>query len=51
VAEAELYVADLASRWTLVTDTRVVEVDRPANYELVLGADPWCWTPRPLEVN
>lgn len=25
-------VADLARRWTLVTDTRVVEVDDPVNY-------------------
>ena len=26
-AEAETYVADLAMRWTLVRDTRVVEAD------------------------
>lgn len=30
--EAAAYVADLARRWTLVRDTRVIEVDRPANY-------------------
>jgi len=32
--EAELYVADLAIRWTLVTDTRVVESDDPVNYRI-----------------
>jgi hypothetical protein len=36
--EAEIYVADLARRWTLVTDTRVVEwPEEPANYEIVDG--------------
>jgi len=30
--EAAEYVADLAGRWTLVRDTRVVETDEPANY-------------------
>jgi hypothetical protein len=30
--EARLYVSDLASRWTLVTDTRVVESGEPVNY-------------------
>jgi hypothetical protein len=29
--EAELYVADLARRWTLVRETRVVETDAPVN--------------------
>jgi len=37
-AEAEAYAADLASRWLLVTDTRVVESDDAVNYELVDGA-------------
>jgi hypothetical protein len=32
--EAEHYVSDLAWRWTLVTDTRVVESDEPVNYRL-----------------
>ena len=31
--EAENYVADLAIRWTLVVDTRVVESDDPVNYK------------------
>jgi hypothetical protein len=35
--EAELYVLDLALRWTLVGDIRVVESDEPVNYELVDG--------------
>lgn len=35
--EAELYVADLARRWLLVTDTRVIESDDPINYEIVDG--------------
>ena len=30
--EAEAYVFDLACRWTLVRDTRVVESDDPVNY-------------------
>lgn len=30
--EAEGYVADLFQRWTLVTDTRVVESTDPVNY-------------------
>jgi len=30
--EAERYADDLAWRWTLVRDTRVVESDEPANY-------------------
>ncbi len=30
--EAELYARDLASRWMLVTATRIVESDDPANY-------------------
>ena len=30
--EAEMYVLDLAYRWTLVTDTRTVECDEPVNY-------------------
>jgi len=29
--EAEIYVKDLARRWTLVTDTRVVESTDPVN--------------------
>jgi hypothetical protein len=31
-AEAEHYVANLAYRWTLVRNTRVVECDDPVNY-------------------
>jgi len=34
-AEAERYVADLAMRWTLVYDTRVVETEDPVNYAIV----------------
>jgi hypothetical protein len=30
--EAEFYVADLFQRWTLVTQTRVIESDDPVNY-------------------
>jgi hypothetical protein len=33
--EAEIYVKDLFHRWTLVTDTRVVECDDPVNSRLV----------------
>ena len=33
--EAEIYVIDLMRRWTLVTDTRVVESDEPVNYKIV----------------
>lgn len=36
-AEAEANVAALAARWTLVTDTRVVECDDPVNYKWVDG--------------
>ena len=36
--EATANVADLMSRWMLVTATRVVEVDEPANYAWVDGA-------------
>lgn len=34
-AEAEAYVADLAMRWTLVRDVRVVESPDPVNYAIV----------------
>lgn len=33
--EAEIYVHDLANRWTLVRDTRVVESSDPVNYAIV----------------
>jgi hypothetical protein len=36
-AEAEANVANLAMRWTLVRDTRVVESDEPINYAWVEG--------------
>jgi len=36
-AEAENYVADLAMRWTLVRDTRVVESSDPVNYSFTNG--------------
>ena len=35
--EAEVYAADLASRWVLVRDRRVVECEDPVNYEIVDG--------------
>lgn len=35
--EAEVYVVDLARRWTLVTETRVVESDEPVNRKIVDG--------------
>ena len=35
--EAEVYVADLARRWLLVTDTRVIESDDPVTDEIVDG--------------
>jgi hypothetical protein len=36
-AEAEANVRDLAYRWTLVRDFRVVESDDPVNYSWVAG--------------
>jgi len=33
-ADAEIYVAELAHRWTAVLDTRVVESDDPVNRKL-----------------
>ena len=33
--EARAYVYDLAMRWTLVIDTRVVESDDPVTYAIV----------------
>ena len=36
-AEAEIYAADLASRWLLVTETRTIESDDAANYEIADG--------------
>jgi len=35
--EAKAYVADLFSRWTMVTKTRVVESTEPVNYHWVNG--------------
>jgi hypothetical protein len=35
--EAELWVADLERRWTLVRDTRVVESDEPVNAKVEDG--------------
>lgn len=35
--EAEVYVADLKRRWTLVTSTRVVRSDDPVTHEIVDG--------------
>lgn len=35
--EAEKNVADLRSRWLLVTETRVVESDEPVNYKWIEG--------------
>lgn len=35
--EAAGYVADLARRWILVRDTRVVPVDKPPNYRWIHG--------------
>jgi hypothetical protein len=35
--EAQIYVLDLAMRWTSVRDTRVVESDDPVTYEIVDG--------------
>jgi hypothetical protein len=35
--EAEANVLDLAMRWTLVRDTRVVESDEPVNYTWIDG--------------
>lgn len=35
--EAKLYVADLASRWTLVRETRVVESNDPISYRIEHG--------------
>jgi len=35
--EAQSYLKDLARRWTIVRDTRVVEVDEEPNYKWVNG--------------
>ena len=35
--EAQAYVVDLARRWTLVVETRVVECNEPVNAQLVGG--------------
>ena len=35
--QAEAYAVDLACRWTLVTDRRVVESDDPVNYKFIGG--------------
>ncbi len=35
--EAQVYVADLALRWTAVRDTRVVESDDPVTHRMVAG--------------
>ena len=36
-AEAEVYVKDLARRWVLVRETRVVASDDPVNYKIRSG--------------
>lgn len=36
-SEAEIYVSDLALRWTLVRDTRVVPTDEKPNYRIENG--------------
>ena len=36
-AEAQVYVADLALRWTAVMDTRVVESDEPVSHRMIAG--------------
>jgi hypothetical protein len=36
-AAAEIGSADLANRWLMVRDWRVVESDDPANYDIVNG--------------
>lgn len=36
-AEADAYVKDLARRWTLVRETRVVQSDDPVNYKIENG--------------
>jgi hypothetical protein len=38
--EAETYAQDLSYRWTLVRQTRTVEVPEPASY---------CWTPQGVQ--
>ena len=35
--QADAYVRDLAFRWTLVRQTRVVESEEPVNYRFVEG--------------
>jgi hypothetical protein len=35
--EAEIYALDLALRWTLVTNTRILQSDESVNYELREG--------------
>jgi hypothetical protein len=34
-SEAERYVADLMQRWTLVTDTRVIECEDPVTARII----------------
>ena len=47
--EAEDYVLDLGLRWTAVVDTRVIEVDEPANYTWVPRYGARAILPRPSE--
>lgn len=37
--EAQVYVADLERRWTLVRDTRVVQSDDPVSHQLQVSPD------------
>lgn len=46
-ANAEAYVRDLARRWTLVRETRVVECDDPVSYTWHEDVGPVACAPNP----
>lgn len=46
--EAQIYVNDLAMRWLLVRETRVVPSDEPVNYAMV-EFQPHMWQLRAIE--
>jgi hypothetical protein len=47
LVEASEYVNDLMFRWTMVTDTRVVESDDPVCCRWVNGKVDWLEVPKP----
>lgn len=52
--EATDYVHDLARRWTMVSDTRVVPTDDPVNYRYINGellVVVEMWVPQPIDIS